>query len=111
MLRKKTSYKEAKSPNRLENSEEFFISPDEPVFTSGVICKLLSIPIWVLKQLDAEGIVSPPRDRSGQSRLYSKRELKLLDRIWHLMSVRKVKVDGIRVILEMEEFNSNRSHL
>jgi hypothetical protein len=35
-------------------------------------------------------------------RLYSKRELGKLDRIWYLMSQRKVKVDGIKVILEME---------
>lgn len=83
--------------------EEFYISLDEPVFTTGVVCKLLTIPVWVLKQLDSKGIVSPPRKSEALSRLYSKRELKLLDRIWYLMNVRKVKVDGIQVILEMEE--------
>ena len=81
---------------------EFFISPDEPIFTTGVVCKLLSIPVWVLKQLDKEGIVSPPRLNDAKVRLYSKRELGKLDRIWYLMSQRKVKVDGIKVILEME---------
>lgn len=86
-----------------EDFEEFYISLDEPVFTTGVVCRLLTIPIWVLKQLDSKGIVSPPRKSEGLSRLYSKRELKLLDRIWYLMNERKVKVDGIQVILEMEE--------
>ncbi len=85
--------------------EEFFISIDEPIYTTGVVCKLLSIPVWVLKQLDSAQIVSPPRTSAGQSRLYSKRELKKLDRIWYLMSIRKVKVDGIKVILEMEADN------
>lgn len=58
--------------------------------------------MWVLKQLDKEGIVSPPRLNDVKVRLYSKRELGKLDRIWYLMSQRKVKVDGIKVILEME---------
>lgn len=100
--KKKNSAKAAIKPT--EEFEEFFIHHDEPIFTTGVVCKLLSIPVWVLKQLDSEGVVSPPREREGQSRLYSKRELKLLDRIWYLMDERKVKVDGIKVILEMEEF-------
>lgn len=57
--------------------EEFGIDKDEPVFTSGVVSKLLKIPVWVLKQLDKEGIVSPPRE-VGRFRLYSQRELKKL---------------------------------
>lgn len=101
MSKKRTSAKGAK-PHKLEEFEEFFISVDEPIYTTGVVCKLLTIPIWILKQLDSEGIVSPPRDVAGQSRLYSKRELKKLDRVWYLMNERKVKVDGIKVILEME---------
>ena len=85
-----------------EDFQEFYISPDEPVFTASVVCRLLSIPVWVLKQLDKEGIVSPPRLNDVKLRLYSKRELKKLNKIWYLMSERKVKVDGIKVILEME---------
>ncbi len=99
-VKKRTSSKSAQTPTR--EFEEFFISIDEPIYTSGVVCKLLTIPVWVLKQLDKAGIVSPPREREGQSRLYSKRELKTLDQVWYLMNKRKVKVDGIKVILEME---------
>ncbi len=101
MSAKRTSTKGAKIP-RIEEFEEFFIAVDEPIYTTGVVCKLLTIPIWVLKQLDSAGIVSPPRQAAGQSRLYSKRELKKLDRVWYLMNERSVKVDGIKVILEME---------
>ncbi|MCA9395906.1 MAG: MerR family transcriptional regulator [Candidatus Omnitrophica bacterium] len=86
---------------RQENFEEFYIHPDEPVFTSGVVCRLLEIPVWVLKQLDAENIVKPHR-QEGCSRLYSKRELKKLERIWHYMNVKQVKIKGVKVILEME---------
>lgn len=98
---KRTSARGAKTP-KTEEFEEFFVAVDEPVYTTGVVCKLLTIPIWVLKQLDSAGIVSPPRQATGQSRLYSKRELKKLDQVWYLMNERKVKVDGIKVILEME---------
>lgn len=100
VARRRTSARRA-APSE-EGFNEFFISADEPIYTSGVVCKLLSIPIWILKQLDREGIVSPPRAKAGQSRLYSKRELKKLDKVWYLMHERSVKVDGVKVILEME---------
>ncbi len=94
--------KQAENSESIEDFEEFFIHADEPVFTTGVVCRLLTIPIWVLKQLDSAGIVSPDRVSTGQSRLYSKRELAKLSKVWYLMNQRKVKVDGIKVILEME---------
>lgn len=103
MPQKQTRIKKStKGANPQENFDEFFIQIDEPIYTTGVVCRLLSIPIWVLKQLDSAGIVSPPRNITGQSRLYSKRELKKLDQVWYLMNQRNVKVDGIKVILEME---------
>ena len=76
------------------------IPEDEPVFTSGVVCRILAIPVWTLKQLDSEGIVRPQR-REGRSRLYSQRELVRLKHVWFLMKERKVKMNGLKVILEM----------
>jgi len=99
--KRRTGARRAVTPE-VEEFHEFFISIDEPIFTTGVVCRLLAIPIWVLKQLDSTGIVSPPRQLRGQSRLYSKRELKKLDHVWYLMNERNVKIDGIKVILEME---------
>jgi len=80
----------------------FEVGINEPVYTSGVIQRLLGIPVWVLKQLDKENIVRPPR-KKGKSRLYSKKELNKLSHIWYLMKEKRVKVDGLKVILEMEE--------
>lgn len=85
-----------------ESFEEFFIDIDEPIYTSGVVSRLLSIPVWVLKQLDKEKIVSPPREE-GKSRLYSKRELKKIEYIWKLMSEKNVNIGGIKVIIEMNQ--------
>lgn len=82
--------------------EDIKIDIDVPVFTSGVVCRLLQIPVWVLKQIDKEGLVSPHREE-GATRLYSKRELNKLAHIWRYMNERGVKIKGIRVILEIEE--------
>lgn len=77
------------------------IPDDEPIYTSGVVTRLLGIPVWVLKQLDKESVVKPPR-KKGRHRFYSRKELKKLEHVWHYMNVRGVNVHGVRVILEME---------
>lgn len=81
--------------------EEFRIDADEPIFTSGVVCRLLSIPMWVLKELDKEKVVSPPRQK-GCSRLYSKRDLKTLEHVWYYIRDRQVNIRSVKVILEIE---------
>ena len=81
---------------------KFEIHEEEPVFTSGVVSRLLEIPVWILKQLDREKIISPPR-KKGKARLYSQKDIKQLRRIWYYMNVRNVNIHGVRVILEMEE--------
>lgn len=79
----------------------FDVGIDEPVYTSGVVSRLLRIPVWVLKQLDKEEIISPPR-KKGTSRLYSKDELNKLSHIWYVMKEKRVKVSGLKYVLEME---------
>jgi MerR family transcriptional regulator/heat shock protein HspR len=79
----------------------FDVAIDEPVYTSGVVSRLIGIPVWVLKQLDKEMVVSPPRKR-GKSRLYSKNELNKLSHIWYVIKEKKVKVSGLKYVLEME---------
>lgn len=83
--------------------EEVSIGPDVPIYTTGVVCAILNIPVWVLKQLDKAGIVSPPRDTNQSSRLYSKRELKKVQHCWFYMNMHKVKISGLKVILQMED--------
>jgi len=82
--------------------DAFEISPEEPVFTTGVISRLLKIPVHVLKQLDICGIVSPPRERR-KARLYSRQELKKIERCWYYIKERKVKISDLKVIFELEE--------
>lgn len=83
--------------------KSFEIKRDEPIMTSGVVSRLLNIPVWVLKQLDREQVVRPSRKRRADSRLYSQNEVHQLKRIWYYMSVRKVNVHGVKVVLELEK--------
>jgi DNA-binding transcriptional MerR regulator len=92
-----------KHKGKMTDFQEVYIAPDEPVFTTGVVCRLLNIPVWVLKQLDKEEIVSPPRKAEGKARLYSKKELKMVQRCWIYMKSHKVKVHGLKVILRIED--------
>jgi DNA-binding transcriptional MerR regulator len=92
----------AKKEN-IDDFDEVYISLDEPVFTTGVVCRLIDIPVWVLKQLDREHIVTPPRKSEGKARLYSKRQLKLVKHCWYYMKTHKVNINGLKVILEIEE--------
>ena len=83
--------------------EDFDIAMDEPVFTTGVVCRLLHIPVWVLKQLDTAGIVSPPRKKPTKARLYSRKEVQMIRHCWYYLEKHDVKISGLKVILRMEE--------
>jgi len=84
-----------------DDFQEFVITADEPIYTTGVISRLLDIPVHVLKQLDAEGVVKPPR-KNGKARLYSKRELKKIEQCWFYIKEKNVKITGLKCVLEMQ---------
>jgi len=84
------------------NFKELRIDIDEPVYTTGVVTRLIGIPVWVLKRLDLEGVVRPKRE-ARKARLYSKRDLEKIQYVWMLMEERNVTINGIKVILEMKE--------
>ncbi|MFA5005753.1 MAG: MerR family transcriptional regulator [Candidatus Omnitrophota bacterium] len=77
------------------------ISPTEPVYIIGVVCKLLDIPIWTLRQLDKAGIVRPKR-MGKKSRLYSMQDIKRLEYVYYLMQVKHVNIHGIKFILKKD---------
>ena len=94
----------------MSDFSEVYIEPDEPVFTTSVVCRVIGIPIWVLKQLDREEIVSPPRSSHGKARLYSKKELKMVQRCWIYMNSHKVNVHGLKVIIQIEDGTFDSPH-
>lgn len=78
------------------------VHPEVPVYSATVVSRLLGIPSWTLKQLDEEGIVSPRRAEKGESRLYSQKDLDFLQHCWFYLKEKGVKLQGLKVILEME---------
>lgn len=77
------------------------ISPEEPVYVISVVCKLVDIPIWTLRQLDKAGVVRPKRI-GKKNRLYSLRDLKRLEYVHYLMEKKRVNIHGVKIILERE---------
>jgi len=77
------------------------ISPEEPVYVIGVVCKLVNIPIWTLRQLDKAGVVRPKRI-GKKNRLYSLEDLKRLEYVHYLMEKKRVNIHGVKIILERE---------
>ncbi|MGD0335923.1 MAG: MerR family transcriptional regulator [Candidatus Omnitrophota bacterium] len=78
------------------------ISPDEPVYVISVVSRLVTLPVWTLRQLDKAGIVSPKRI-GKKSRLYSLKDMRRLEYVHYLMEVRHVNIHGIKIILEKEK--------
>jgi MerR family transcriptional regulator/heat shock protein HspR len=90
---------------------DFFHGPDEPVYTIGVAARLLGETPQFLRQIENEGLISPARTDSN-IRLYSSNDLKLLARIIYLWRQCGINPQGIRVIIAMEEGDSQiRTHV
>ncbi|MDD5661123.1 MAG: MerR family transcriptional regulator [Candidatus Omnitrophica bacterium] len=78
------------------------ISAEEPVYVISVVCKLVNIPIWTLRQLDKAGVVKPKRI-GRKSRLYSLKDLKKLEYVHYLMEEKRVNIHGVKIILGKED--------
>ena len=75
---------------------------DEPVYVISVAAKLVGLPAWTLRVLDEQGIVSPKRTEKNR-RLYSDRDIVRLARVRSLTEVEGVNMNGVRLILKIEE--------
>jgi MerR family transcriptional regulator/heat shock protein HspR len=75
---------------------------DTPVYVISVAARLVGLPCWTLRALDAEGVVVPRRT-SKNRRLYSQNDIVKLEYVRYLTEERGVNVAGVKVILEMKE--------
>lgn len=75
---------------------------DEPVYVISVAAKLAGLPSWTLRVLDKEGIVRPQRTEKDR-RLYSDQDIARLARVRYLTEERGVNMNGVKLILEMEQ--------
>ena len=76
-------------------------SPDEPVYTIGVVARLLDISAQTLRQFEREGIIAPSRTETN-IRLYSQNELVVLRRVCELVKLEGVNIPGVRAVLRIE---------
>ncbi len=75
---------------------------DEPLYVISVAAKLVQMPTWTLRVLDEQGIVVPNRT-DKKRRLYSDRDLAKLARVRTLTEDEGVNINGVRLILQIEE--------
>ena len=75
---------------------------DEPIFALNVVCDLLHIQYWTLHQIVEEGLIEPVK-RKKRKKLFSYRDVRRLKYIQYLIEEKGVNIQGIKVILEMEE--------
>jgi MerR family transcriptional regulator/heat shock protein HspR len=78
------------------------LGSDEPLYVISVAAKLVGMPSWTLRVLDEQGIVSPKRTDKNR-RLYSDRDLTRLARVRTLTEEDGVNMNGVRLILKLEE--------
>jgi MerR family transcriptional regulator/heat shock protein HspR len=75
---------------------------DEPLYVISVAAKLVGMPAWTLRVLDEQAIVSPRRTDKNR-RLYSDRDLMRLARVRTLTEADGVNMNGVRLILKLED--------
>lgn len=75
--------------------------PNEPVYTIGVVARLLGISPQTLRLFEREGLIDPSRTESN-IRLYSQRELILLQKICGLIKQDGLNLAGVRTVLRVE---------
>jgi len=77
------------------------ISQDEPVYVISVVSRLVSLPVWTLRQLDKAGIVRPKRI-GKKSRFYSLKDIRRLEYVHYLMEEKRVNIHGVKLLIEKE---------
>jgi DNA-binding transcriptional MerR regulator len=77
--------------------------PDEPVYTIGVVARLLEVRTQTLRVFEREGLLLPSRTEANM-RLYTQNELLLLRRICSLMRDEGVNIPGVRTVLRIEGY-------
>jgi DNA-binding transcriptional MerR regulator len=80
---------------------EIDIGPEEPVFPLNVVCRLLDINYWTLRDILEEELINLKRRDKGK-KLFSYRDMKQLKYIMHLIEDRGVNIKGVKVIFQMQ---------
>jgi len=78
------------------------IGDKAPVYAIGIVAEMLDIHPRTLRIYEEYGLICPARTR-GNNRLYSKKDLELIQRVRYLTQVKGVNLAGVKIILQLEE--------
>ena len=88
--------------NMVEESRKSKVfEDDEPLYTIGVVSRMLNCDPSTLRRYESAGLVSPGRTE-GNTRLYSNRNVETLRTVHRLIDQEKLNVHGVRKVLELE---------
>jgi MerR family transcriptional regulator/heat shock protein HspR len=69
----------------------------EPLYTIGIVAKLLGVCCATLRIWEKNGLIKP--DRIGKNRYYSKANLDQLEHVKKLIQEKGINIEGVKVIL------------
>jgi len=75
---------------------------DEPLYTIGVVSRMLNCEPSVLRRYENAGLVRPGRTE-GNTRLYSNNNVETLRAVHKLMDEEKLNVRGVRMVMRLQE--------
>ena len=83
-------------------SMEAMFGYDEPVFIISVAARMLGVRTQTLRYYERLGLIEPSRTR-GNQRVFSRRDIELVQRIRGLMDDLGVNLAGVEVVLRLLE--------
>ena len=81
-------------------SIEAMFGHDEPVFIISVAARMLGVRTQTLRYYERLGLIEPSRTR-GNQRVFSRRDIELVQRIRGLMDDLGVNLAGVEVVLKL----------
>ena len=73
----------------------------EPVYTIGIISRLLKVCPATLRIWERKNLIKPAR--IGKNRFYSKNDLDRLEQIKELLQKKHINIEGVRKVLEAKK--------
>lgn len=69
----------------------------DPLYTIGIVAKLLGVCPATLRIWESNGLIKPKR--LGKNRYYSKADLDQLEHVKNLIQKKRINIEGVKVIL------------
>lgn len=88
--------------DRKPDNRDGIDADDEPLYTIGVVSRILNCDPSALRRYESAGLVSPGRTE-GNTRLYSNNNVKTLRTVHQLIDGEKLNVQGVRMVLRLQQ--------